>query len=372
MSEQGEPSKSSQFVARATLARVDWDTLVTASPDGWVFSLYGWQELILAVREWDLQDWSFGLHQGGQLIAVVPLQFNPHNRRIASSAWGGSGPVLHVSLQGKQRQRVMQQLLDECILRGQQCGATHFDFTTLPATRSSIDSRWGVNPFVGFGFDDQAGLSQLIDLSRAEDELWGDLSADTRRQIRIAKERGYSVERVDWTEHLDGYYALHCETYKRTGVEPHPRAYFSGMAAHTAPSGHSVLWCVKTTDGEVLAYHNAAWLGEGAYYHTGCSKTLAGEHGASYLLFWEAMLGAKAAGMRWYDCGAIFPNAKDPKQRGLTTFKTKFGGEPHRLFKSEIVLDGGGASSVAWAEEISAGLAHRLVSLCRKLGRIFD
>ncbi|HRJ69307.1 MAG TPA: hypothetical protein PK812_06830, partial [Beijerinckiaceae bacterium] len=35
-----------------------------------------------------------------------------------------------------------------------------------------------------------------------------------------------------------------------------------------------------------------------------------------------------------YDCGWIFPGASDGKQRGLTLFKTRFGGEPHRAFRA--------------------------------------
>ena len=178
----------------------------------------------------------------------------------------------------------------------------------------------------------------MIDLSQSEDRLWADLSYDARRQVRLARQRGYAVERLGWAEYLDRYYNLHCATYRRTGVPPHPRAYFAGIAAITARSDNSVLWGVRDSSGRVVAFHNSVWFGEGGYYHTGCSEDGANDVGASYLLFWEVLLGAKAAGLRWYDCGAIFPNATDKKQRGLTTFKGKFGGAPHRLFRVAVAL----------------------------------
>lgn len=327
-------SMALQTITRSCIGASDWDAVVDASPDGWVFSLFGWQELILAVDKWGLEELSFGLRENGKLVAVVPLQFNRHNGKISSSGWGGSGPVLHGSLIGKNRLRVMQAALDHCIALGRQCGASHFDFSVSPVTRSSIASAWGVNPFVFYGFEDQSILSQVIDLEPAEETLWAGLSADARRQVRIAREKGYTVERANWVECIDHYYTLHCETYRRTGLEPHPREYFAGIATHIAPSGHAVLWRACSSNGESIAYHNAAWFGSSGYYHTGCSTKAADHSGASYLLFWEALLGAKATGLRWYDCGPIFPNTCNEKQRGLTTFKSKFGGDAHRIFQS--------------------------------------
>src|SRR3546814_15950730 len=82
-----------------------------------------------------------------------------------------------------------------------------------------------------------------------------------------------------------------CETYRRTGVPPHPREYFEGIAKWTAPAEHSVLWRVRDASGAVIGYHNDACFGNGAYYHTGCSADGVGETGTGYLLFWEAMMG---------------------------------------------------------------------------------
>jgi hypothetical protein len=331
-----------------------------------VFSLFGWQDLILVVQQWGLEEFSFGLRENGKLVAAVPLQFNPHNGSMSSSGWGGSGPVLLGSLTGKIRQRVMQAALDHCVDFARERGASHFDLSLNPVTRTSIDSAWGVNPFSFYGFDDRSGLSQVIDLDPSVDELKAGLTADARRQIRIAQEHGYTVERADWGSQLDRYYALHRDTYQRTGVQPHPKEYFAGLATYMAPSNHSVLWLARSREGEPVAYHNAAWFGEGGYYHTGCSAKTANDLGVSYILFWEALLGAKAAGLRWYDCGAIFPNATESKQRGLTTFKTKFGGEAHRLFKAEVKLPVT-SDLVSSTEDSVAGLSKDVASVPKRL-----
>jgi hypothetical protein len=50
------------------------------------------------------------------------------------------------------------------------------------------------------------------------------------------------------------------------------------------------------------------------------------------------MLKAKKMGVEWYDAGWIFPHGATEKQKGLTYFKTRFGGEPHRSFFAELDL----------------------------------
>ncbi|HZV62102.1 MAG TPA: GNAT family N-acetyltransferase [Methylophilaceae bacterium] len=329
---------SVETVSRSSLAAGAWDNLVRNSTDGWTFALNGWQELILEIPEWGLEEHSFAIKDGSMLMAVVPLQFSAASGRISSSGWGGCGPIVSSKFEGKRRQSLLQMAVDHCMSVGRERGATHFELSISPVTQTSIESPWGINPFSLTGMEDHSGLSQVIDLSISEEDLWAGLSPDARRQIRIAKENGYFVERANWIEHLERYYLLHETTYRRTGVTPHPKQYFVGIASKTALTDNSVLWAARSKSGEVVAYHNAAWFNAGASYHTGCSIEEAGEWGVSYLLFWEAMLGAKAAGIRWYDCGSIFPGTTNLKQKGLSTFKTKFGGEPHRFFKAEISL----------------------------------
>lgn len=335
-----------EIVSRSQLTVDEWDTLVKSSPDGWVFSLWSWQELILTVEPWSLEDYSFVFREGRRLLAVVPLQYHPGSGRMASSGWGGSGPVIDSRLDEKTRDKLMGRAIRHCVDLARERKAVGFDVSLSPVTATSISRTWGVNQLVFHGLEDRSGLAQVVDLSLTENDLWAGLSPDARRQIKQARDAGLIAERVNWSQNLELYYRLHVATYTRSQVQPHPISYFAGIATHMAPSGNSVLWAVRSQAGEVLAYHNAAYFGAGANYHTGCSVEEASFLGASYLLFWEAMLGAKRAGIRWYDCGAIFPAMfSSEKQKGLTTFKTKFGGQPHRMFSAGLNFFCQGAAS---------------------------
>jgi len=344
---------SRRFVPLSAEIAGDWDDLVAGSPDGFVFSLAPWQRLILAVDAWGLRDHSFGYYENGRLVAVMPLQFSPRNGRMSSSGWGGSGPVVAAGLDGPARERVLRVTLEQARMLAQEAGASHLDMALSPVTGSSIALRWGVNPFVFHGFNDTSHIAQVIDLAPSEDELFGAVSAKTKPLLQRAADEGIAVRRVDWREFLDAYYDCHCETYTRTGVSPHPQAYFAGIAHEIAPRGHAVLFAAFSRAGEPIAFHNAARFAHGALYHTGCSRTQALELGANHLLLWRSILAAKEDGLRWFDVGTIIPGTDDPKLKGLTLFKTRFGGEPHRYLHCEMPLPAQPAA--AEGPEIAAG-----------------
>jgi ubiquinone/menaquinone biosynthesis C-methylase UbiE len=345
-----------------------WDALVRASADGWVFGLSGWQRLILQVSEWELRDLSFAARQDGRLLGVMPLQVDPHGR-VASSGFGGSGPVLAEGLAAGQRSRLLATLLQEAEARARAAGGRELGFQLQAVTRSALANERGVNPFVELGFEDVSSLTRVVDLELPEESLWRGLSADARQQVQRARRLGYRAERGHWPELVDEYYRVHVETYRRTGVSPHPKAYFAGIAAEMAGAGHAALWVGRAPDGRAVAFHNDARLGAGSLYHTGCAETAHLDSGVNYLLFWHALLDARKEGCIAYEVGEIFPAARDGKERGLTVFKNKFGGTVHRLLRARRVLEPG-AELPAPAPPPSRRAALRSwIGATRSLGR---
>jgi hypothetical protein len=227
-----------------------------------------------------------------------------------------------------------------------------------PVSRISFSYKWGVYGFGDFGLIDVSGVSQVVDISQSEIELWRGLSDLAKRSIKTARRKGYLARTVKWNEWVDCYYTLHQQTYHRTNVTPHPKEYFSGIADHITPLGYSTLTAVFSQQGAAVAFHNTASFHEGAYYHTGCSNPDFMSDGINYLAFWQAMVSSKARGCRWYDCGAIFSDGlASEKQKGLTMFKTKFGGEPHRLFAADIEL-AIPSSSISINDKPKSSMAH--------------
>lgn len=316
-----------------------WDEVVAASPDGWAFSTSVWRRLILDVREWALEDLSFAACKGQRILGLMPLQYRAPTRSIASTGWGASGPVIARNVPRDERERVVSVLLKHADALGHQRGAQVFELAVTPVTRSALHAPWGVNPFVIHGFEDTSTQSRVVDLRQSVEALWSGLSHNARQMIRKAEKAGYRAERADWAERADDYYRVHVETYHRTGVPPHPQRYFEGIGRQLAACGFAVLWAGVAPDGRLVAFHNDSRFQGASSYFTGCSETDHLDSGVNYLLFWAAMVGAKQDGCEWYEVGEVFPAARDGKSRGLTVFKSKFGGELHRSFKARRMLE---------------------------------
>ena len=292
-----------------------WNSLVRTSPDGWVFGLHGWQQLVTAVEEWGFLERGFGVYENNRLVAVTPLHIQPGSRMAASSGWGGSGPIIRSGLSSDDRRRVLSAATTRMIEIAKGEDALRLEVSSSPVTESAIGNRWGVNPLALLGFEDSSRLSQVISLEPEEETLWAGLSEVARRRIRGAEKAGYRVEPVDWSTSLDAYYDVHVETYRRTGVPPHPRRYFDGIATAIAPSGDARLLQLTSPGGEPVGFNNQAALGIGAYYHTGCSRNAVQDLSPGYLMMWEAIKAAKADGATWFDVGWIFPAAKTPSKK---------------------------------------------------------
>lgn len=360
-----------KFVERVNVLGKAWDDVVENSDDGWVYALFDWQQVILSVKEWGLQDASFAVEVDGELAAVIPLQFHPAGRSLGISAWGGCGPIIRNSILGHLRSEISAAIFARCREVAVEWDAVTLEFSQSAVTAACLSNTYGVNHAIFHGFEDRSGLTQVIDISQSHDRLWNNVSKNARNIIRRAERAGLRVEQVEWAEHVSEYYGLHCETYRRTGVTPHPLRYFSGIAESMAPRGYAVLSAAFDAKGRVLAYHNDASFGPGRLYHTGCSADSAQESGANYLLLWNSIIGAKRAGKIAYEVGPIFPGSLDAKQRGLTFFKTRFGGAPRRALRSSLsyskVKDNESQPTVT--DEVSVGILRAIARVARKVKR---
>jgi len=318
-------------------ADTGWDDFVRTSPDGWVWGLSGWQRLIERVEEWGLQPLSFEMRENGRRVAIMPLHLNRAGV-AASSGWGWVGPMLAEGLPSEERRSILKRLMTHAEQIGQDAGASELIVGSPAIVRTNIENIRGVNPFFPLGYEERSGNALVIDLTVDETHLWSNLSANARQEIRKAERQGWRAVQVNWREHLDSYYNLHVETYRRTGVEPHPKSYFSGIAEEIASVNHAVLWAGLNPQGQPQAYHNDATLQGGCLYHTGCGTTDSLQYGINYLLMWHSIRAAKMRGDRHYEIGEVFFDVREGKQVGLTQFKSKFGGELYRTHRARKKL----------------------------------
>lgn len=196
-----------------------------------------------------------------------------------------------------------------------------------------------INPMIFYGYQNKISQSYVIDLSKNNEEIFGSFSQTTRNLInRCKRDPLIKIEEAEPTqEDLDKYYRLHVETYNRTGVTPHPKAYFEHIFMNVLKDNYCHILFLYNGD-NLIAAHNTLLFKGAAIYWTGASVTDKGE-GESRLLMYEQILYAKKSGCKYFECGEAFPNERKGKLKGLNDFKKSFGGFIHPLFSGIYILE---------------------------------
>lgn len=165
-------------------------------------------------------------------------------------------------------------------------------------------------------------------IRRTKDEILKNMRKTTRYLIRRAGKEGVEVSASDDpVRDLPLFIELHEETRKRHGFTPYTNAFFRAQVAHFAPRNECTLYLARY-NGEVIAssIHMHAF-GETSYHH-GASTHKYPKIPASYLLQWTAITDALKRGDRIYNFWGIAPEGvKKHPFKGVTTFKTGFGGQ---------------------------------------------
>ncbi len=176
----------------------------------------------------------------------------------------------------------------------------------------------------------------VVDLSPDEDSILAGMKSKTRYNVRLAAKKGVTVTRFSEaaaTDELSRWYALYQETARRDRIAIHPERYYqevvetaAAMGAAGEPAPIITLYLATHEEDLLSGIVVASYQGMSTYLY-GAGANVKRNLMASYLIQWEAMRDAKAAGDTAYDMFGI-PPTDDPAHpmHGLYRFKTGFGG----------------------------------------------
>jgi lipid II:glycine glycyltransferase (peptidoglycan interpeptide bridge formation enzyme) len=174
----------------------------------------------------------------------------------------------------------------------------------------------------------------LIDLTPSEDILLGRMKQKTRYNIRLAGRKGVTI-RVGTSADWGALYRMYAETSLRDGFVIRDEGYyrtvweiFSSSPPTPASSAPTMEQLIADIDGKPIAAVVIYRFTDKAWYLSGMSVDEHRDKMPNYLLQWEAMRHAKAAGCRVYDLwGApeVF-TVMDPLW-GVFRFKEGLGGK---------------------------------------------
>lgn len=194
---------------------------------------------------------------------------------------------------------------------------TSFDAATLPGVHTVPD----IEP----------SLTLMLDLSNSEEELLAQMKPKTRYNIRLAERKEVKVEYVSGeigsASLADAYWTLLSETNERHRISAYPKQYYTKMFETLGAAGMLEL-AIARHEKDIVAMNIILRFGETTTYLHGASTHTKKNVMAPYLLQWESIRRAKAAGAQWYDFYGIAPESEPQhKLAGVSRFKRGFGGE---------------------------------------------
>lgn len=170
----------------------------------------------------------------------------------------------------------------------------------------------------GYVYDQH--LNILVDLAKSEDDLWKDVSASRRREIRKAVKEGFNFC-VEDKNGEDKLYPILQEIYGRAKLPLVSKGYFESV--YKMPRDKFAVLCLYL-ENEVVGALLVLMNKNTVYGLYGGSKEAYFKQRPNDLLFWSALLWAKSNGYTVFDwLGAGHPD----KPYGVREWKKQFGGE---------------------------------------------
>ena len=161
----------------------------------------------------------------------------------------------------------------------------------------------------------------VINITKSEEELLANMKSKTRYNIKLAQKHGIKISNDKNKEHIDEFLRLVKIMAKRQGIAVHPDEYYRKMVENI-PTENLKLYAAEY-DGKIIAAIIAVFYNKTAAYLHGASDDKYKNLMAPYLLQWQAIKDAKAAGCEKYDFGGIKTGGNN-SWAGITKFKLGF------------------------------------------------
>jgi len=203
-------------------------------------------------------------------------------------------------------------------------------------------------------YDIEPSQTQILDITKSEDELLAQMHEKWRYNIRLAERKGVRVKFVhsectNFEHYFEEFYRLVSEgTAERKGIKHHPKDYYRKQLEINPPQpslkGGSdspplggvrgdlrTFLFVAEYENKVIAANIVVIFGGRATYLHGATSSEHREVMAPHLLQWEQIKYAKSQGCTEYDFwGIVNEHTLDKRGaswEGFTRFKRGFGGK---------------------------------------------
>lgn len=175
-----------------------------------------------------------------------------------------------------------------------------------------------------------------LDITPSEEEILAGMRKTTRYLIRQAqKNQEIEISQRKDIEALEEFYKLHQETVSRHHFTPFSLDYIKKEFQNFIADDQIVVFHGKYR-GELVASAIIVFWQDGAYYHHGATSMKYPKIPVAQFLQWQIIREAKRRGCTRYNFWGIAPDdSPSHPWRGLTLFKTGFGGHKKEYVKTQ-------------------------------------
>lgn len=283
------------------------------------------------------RDLSFGIVLGGTLQAVVPCEIVlARSKGIIRNHFLESlgGPAVAPGVAPETRSIVLRMAYRKLLELAREHRARTVDVRFPSTTFAPSDP--AASDDVPEDFITVPASSWILRTEgRTEEELWRGMHKRSRNTITKAQRKRALVREANGRADVESYYQLHVETYRRTGVTPHPIEYFEAIWDDFVAESRAMM-LIAEHDGVPCAAINVGIFREKANYWTGASSLMGRDLGANNLLLWEAVKRLRSR-VSLFDFGDA-ADEEQSKSHSLSKFKESFGGDriPYRRLRSVV------------------------------------
>lgn len=167
--------------------------------------------------------------------------------------------------------------------------------------------------------------TNILDLTKTEDELLSGMRRQTRYEVRAGKKKGVEVSWRSDEAAAEEFFTVQADTARRQGFIPPSREF---LAAQVTAFGENARIYRAEKDGVLLNLALVLFSGEEVDYFEAASTPESRSLPGAYAIQWQAICDAKSMGKSRYNFWGI-AYSDDPSHRfaGVTTFKRGFGGD---------------------------------------------
>jgi FemAB-related protein (PEP-CTERM system-associated) len=157
----------------------------------------------------------------------------------------------------------------------------------------------------------------VVDVSGESDALWRGLHKNIRRQVRMARKKGLSVQIDRSGESADHFYSVLSQYSHRAGTPLFGRDFLDSVIG-TFPGGFNIA-IVYSGKQPASAFFQLV-MGDTVYGAWGATLREYLVQGATYLAYWEMLADTAENGYRYLDMG------RSPADTNISAFKGQWGG----------------------------------------------